>query len=301
MPRVITLGAEVEYVVLIGHNIHTLLNNEDLNRLSLELEYYTHMVEFNEILLSTNLSVEGINEALKSISAKMKEKAKEIKRFLNRKGKRSWRVYISAIPFKKYDGLVFNGIHLHLGYIVRSERRLNWFKKLAVYWKYKNNPDLRFLTSHHIWGNHRPSNYSFKRRPKFSPVIVTSHGTVEFRCFSFEDIAIKHVREKLANFLFHLTYYHKRYIRRERFIEKVCESQGWSIEEVERFWQRQTNKRCEYIPSSFNKNIQLTNRIKLYEKLENNTYIARVYTATNSTSSDNVVVTRKTLEFPITT
>jgi hypothetical protein len=288
MSGVITLGAEIEYATRPGTNTHYIISRQ-MQELDLEFEYYPHMVEYNDILVSAELSINGIEIGLNRIRKKIENKAIELKRYLNQH-RPTWRVYISAIPFAKYDGLIWNGLHLHLGKIFKVGD-IRYVRALAVYWKHKHNPDFRFLTSHHLWGSLRSSSYSFKQKPKFKPVIRTSHNTTEFRLFAFEDIKVKQLRKELAKFLYTLIKYYSE--TSNNWFDEVCDKLEWissSVVDTYRFYK---NFSCEYIPV----NISYTKeygRTCLTEEINGEKYSGRLFVATNV--GDDVKVVRRLVE-----
>jgi hypothetical protein len=264
---VVTIGAEIEYSVKPGLDAH---NAIDLSALELEREFYQHQIEYNDILIATENSPQAIENALKEVVKKIKRKATEVKRALNRNGKR-WKVYVSAIPFKKYDGLIWNGLHLHIK--PETIAKIGTITAAAVYLKHIYSRDMRFITSHHIWGAFRNSNYSFKRKLKFAPVIVSQHETIEFRLFSFEDIANREMRKRIAKF-FH-TIYNLDYSR--RISPQIRRAMGW--DNGYRTWveimRELTEMPCE-LPYDFRYVEELG--IKR-EKYEDGIYESKVYAA----------------------
>ena len=289
---IITLGAEVEYATKPGTNCHRIL---PIDTLELELEFYPHMVEFNKILIPSKLDPEYLEESLQIISKIIKEKAIQIKELLNLNDKRNWRVYISPIPFEKYNGLIWNGFHLHIGGHIPPEK-LKWFKAFAIYWKYKNNWDLRVRTSHHIWGKHRISNYNFKNKSKFSPVINTTHNTTEFRIFSADDIILRRLRKKLAIFIYHLITSHKRHTNTREFVESFCNAMNWDKDDIRELWRMEVERPAEYIPRD-EERLQKLGRLYLYEKICGQEYQSRSFFVTNIENAPKVV--RKLIELNV--
>jgi len=226
----ISVGAEVEYMVNKRNNLHYAIGR--LNELNLEREYYCQMVEYSNMLYrNINSTMTSIKMTLTNIVREAETKAVQIREFLQTRGKR-WKIYVSSIPMKVNSRtVIWNGLHIHIGINDVDVRTINGkvVRALSTYWKFINNPDLRFIYSHHLWGYFRPSSYDYKRRSKFKPVLLRPRlNTIEFRLFSFTDIKNLQLREKLAKFLSILI----DGIRAGQTGRQIAERLGWDYSEV---------------------------------------------------------------------
>ena len=241
MGKVITIGAEQEYCSAPSVNLHRLVE-DSLSKLDLQLEFYRNMVEFNEMLFSTTSSSQKIEETLRAMAEMIIDKAIEINNdIMDRRG-RGVKLYLSPLPFVAYEGLVYNGLHLHINKDAINISSLRSLRLITAFFKQKEiGDDSRFYFSHHIWGAYRPSSYSFKCKARFSPCVLTAHGTIEFRVFSFDDIYEEKKRRRLAYF-FHL-------ITSVRSEDEIFTIYKWDGE-VEDFWERMIRTRAE-LPNAY--------------------------------------------------
>jgi hypothetical protein len=194
------VGMEIEFCSYEAHY------NIPIGDLGLEREYYSNMIEFNNFLMEGK-SKEDLEKIIEKIVECIKELALEI--YDNMKNKEA--LWISEYGFCANDGLVYNGIHLHIS-VPEMEYKyrnglfsLDRIRKYIVQYKVENNIDLRFLTSHHIWGHYRGSNYQFKQKRKYQPVIWTSRGTIEIRCLNYFDFTEN--KDVLVEYLWNIICY----------------------------------------------------------------------------------------------
>ncbi len=82
-------------------------------------------------------------------------------------------------------------MHVHIGFIKENKKRFKLLKMaepLILWYKNTLNCTERSIFSHHIWGYYRESEYSFKRKRRYQPIVYTKHNTAEFRCFDYQDL-----------------------------------------------------------------------------------------------------------------
>lgn len=257
MPKeVITIGAEMEYCSDRRRDLHSILGRYNLfSELDLQTEYYSNMIEFNEMLFSTSNSIQELEEVLTEIRDRIVEKAIEINEELRNRGGRRVKLYLSPYPMVMYEGAVFNGLHLHIN-LESVKLPLSFLKKAIAYYKYKMNEDFRFFASHHIWGAHRSSKYSFKQKARFSPTTTTRHGTLEIRVFSFDDLEKEEYRKKIA-VLIHL-------ITGVKDTKSFCKIIGCDRNEIEEFWNYYSSRPCELPTADWMKIFKSDERVEVF-------------------------------------
>jgi len=189
--------------------------NEVLKKLDLIREYYAYQVEFNKLLYNTDINNldKVLYHALKEILKKGIQINKEFAHFVEDN-----KVFFSEFPYylKDNGSLIFNGLHIHISfpefdmYELGDKFKTSYtYQKNIIKWvvwqKLSFNPDFRFIFSHHIWGNIRYSNYEFKKKKKFKPIVFTNKNTFEIRMFSFFDLM--YYRDKISQIIQKLAYY----------------------------------------------------------------------------------------------
>jgi len=172
-------------------------------RHNLETEWYTGMFEANNFLAKKLKTEDDIFNFFTEVLQKMKKIQAEIK---EAGGKMNISTRGTKIDAKS---VAFNGLHIHISLnhyynatkdfyrVARHSNYVEWFKL-------KELPTYRAIVSHHIWGSRRRYEYSYKRKRRYAPIILTQIPTVEFRIFDVEDIIYKTRRRKLAKFLYEL-------------------------------------------------------------------------------------------------
>ncbi len=218
------IGMELEYILL--DNNYNVINDSEyqeylINEYNLHREFYKFMIELNNYLKQFNLN--EIYNVLSEIKTYVICKANEISK------NEGVVVALSEFPFLAYNSLIFNGFHLHL-----SINRKNFLLKLPPLWRilYKiidfklKFCDLRFLTSYHIWGYVRNSDYNFKRNARYKLLNITNFS-LEFRAFSFWDIFFNKARYQLSKLLINIIQamrgYKKLLFKKEKY-QKIKEA-----------------------------------------------------------------------------
>lgn len=224
--KIITLGAEQEYCSAPNVNLHGLVSS-DVEDLEIQLEYYQNMIEFNEILFSSSTSYERIEDNLEKIRKLIEDKAIQIYDYIKNVRGRGVKLYLSSMPFyvREIRALIFNGLHLHINADAINIGAQD-LRKLVAYFKKEINNDVRFNFSHHLWGGIANSSYVFKKKIRFSPAVLTSHGTFELRVFTYNDL--KEYANKLAYFIHLLTSIKDK--------NSICKIMDWDWRDIEEFW-----------------------------------------------------------------
>jgi len=199
IPNKIKLGFEFEFMLNSNY-----VPNDLWRKYHIEREYYRKMFELNNffyIINKTN-SIKEIYKELKKIQADIYSRLLEFKKDFK---KEDLYPKFSPTPIYTCEGLVFNGMHMHVSFPHQNKSRFRKFKNLEphiVAKKLEISPTYRAVASHHIWGNYRPSEYRFKRNNRYQPIIYTSRNTIEFRLFDFDDLFSKEGLKLLAVLLF---------------------------------------------------------------------------------------------------
>jgi len=195
--------------IKIGFEFEFMLNSnyipDDLwEKYHIEREYYRGMFELNNFFYVINKtdSVKNIYKELKKIQIDIHSRLLEFKK--NFEQEDLYPDFVSK-PIYVCEGLVFNGMHLHISFPYKNKSRFKKIKNLEphiVAKKLEISPTYRAITSHHIWGNYRPSEYQFKQKNRYQPIIYTGRNTIEFRLFDYDDLFIKDGLKWLAVLLF---------------------------------------------------------------------------------------------------
>ncbi len=167
------IGVEVEFFTLRKSGHITLLGTELIQEFGLKREFYHGMYE-KTYLFENTIDIGSIRNDLREIT----------------KGKQ-YGIPLKSVLIPIADGVASCGVHLHLDMDVIKDVGL--VEKLLVYNKFKYNPSLRFLHSHHIWGSYRPYRREWKRNVRFRPIAYSEERedkpeTWEIRIYDLEDL-----------------------------------------------------------------------------------------------------------------
>jgi len=278
----LTLGMEIEYACPRRVNLHRVIDIY-YDRNDIEYEYYTHMIEFNKILVKVkNVNIDTIDHGLKLMIEAAIEKGMDIMRRIGPHLGRS--LYLGSYPIYKYNGLVFNGIHVHLKYNADSIDIQKLLMPEFINWKLNNNCDLRFVTSHHLWGLFRRSEYRFKRRIKFSPINCSlKYGTTEIRLLNFEDLFYDELRRQVAEII--VKCYELTNEKSKVDISDVIKIYDDAIKQMKESMKKKQlelfDLPCEFVPVGFKNYVKLKSKHvineHLYEKDGNLYYKTRMF------------------------
>lgn len=164
------IGVEVEFFTL-REGLPFNINAEEFN---LKLEYYNGMYE-QTYLFEGEIDHSTIKKDLEHIAQKSE----------------------TSIPLKSIlipipGGAASCGIHIHLD--IDTIKDYSLCELLLVYNKFKTNPSMRFLHSHHIWGHYRNCyTYGWKKKLRYRPVAFSPEredkpSTWEIRIYDLEDL-----------------------------------------------------------------------------------------------------------------
>ena len=193
------LGCEVEFMNM-SEDAEVCVDSDHLyemssNGLTIHKEYYDHMYEIN----SFHAIAETVPELVDALYDHM-DKVKEALKYHTVH-------YEHALPI--HQGLAFTGIHLHIqdddhipDYASESRRTARRMGRSVVSAIARmRGLSLRQIVSHHIWGNYRSTDCSWKESIRFKPVLWNRmHQTYELRCIDF-DMLLPEKRRQLTALL----------------------------------------------------------------------------------------------------
>jgi len=202
IPNKIKIGFEFEFMLNSNH-----IPDDLWEKYHIEREYYRGMFELNDFfyIIEKTDSVKNIYKELKKIQTDIHSRLLTFKKDFEEEGLHP---DFTPKPIYTCEGLVFNGMHLHISFPFKNKKRFEKIKNLEphiIAKKLEIAPTYRAVTSHHIWGAYRPSEYQFKQKNRYQPIIYTNKNTIEFRLFDYDDLFMKEGLKWLA-LLLYVTY-----------------------------------------------------------------------------------------------
>jgi len=147
-------------------------------------EYYDNQWEINDTFVSIMTTRKGNSAIADCIGMAASESLQTLREYIH------YAVVDLEYTWSCARGLVFNGLHVHIGgdvaHLFSSRRSLlsRFENTILGYYARKFGIDDRLLLSHHLWGAKRDTIYDWKSRPRYFPVVVCERlGTIEVRVF----------------------------------------------------------------------------------------------------------------------